>query len=531
VKQALVALELRARAPYASTVSFLRHVAGRAGLGILLVAAVLRLWALDLRPPHFDEGVNGWFADQMTQTGFYRYDPTNYHGPLHFYAVFLSQSLFGRGEVALRLPSVLAGVLMVWALLRARVFLGGAACLAAAAAALSPGMIFHSRYSIHESWMGLFLVVTLLGVVGLWMKGDRRALWCLAAGLTGMVLTKETYVIHVAAFALAFPCLALWERVVPSQPGQPWARQSWSRRDLAMAAGVSAGVTVAFYSGFFMDFSALPGLYETFATWTKTGLDAAGHAKPEYALGPLNFYWLAVMAGNEPVGVAGFVACFALLGPSDARLRYVAIYGGGVLLAYSLIPYKTPWCVVAILPPFFLVAAGVLARVPRRLATAAWVVLLGASVVLAVRLNYFRYASDEEHYNYVQSYPELRTALEPLERRLAEDPGFLAAHGSVILDSYYPLPWLLGDFLSVGYYEEDQAPEQISEAFVLTSKEMAPTIESRFTMPYYRRAFRLRSGKDACVAYYRHPDFQTVLGGPPDVLPGATDGSPEPPTR
>ena len=61
-------------------------------IGILALAAALRVALLDIKPPHFDEGVNGWFVDQMTRNGYFRYDPTNYHGPLHFYAVFLSQT-------------------------------------------------------------------------------------------------------------------------------------------------------------------------------------------------------------------------------------------------------------------------------------------------------------------------------------------------------------------------------------------------------------------------------------------------------
>ena len=52
-------------------------------IAIVALAALLRLYALELRPPHFDEGVNGWFLDQMKETGFYKYDRTNYLGPLH----------------------------------------------------------------------------------------------------------------------------------------------------------------------------------------------------------------------------------------------------------------------------------------------------------------------------------------------------------------------------------------------------------------------------------------------------------------
>src|SRR5437868_9611827 len=59
--------------------------------GILALGTFLRFFLLTIKPPHFDEGINGWFVDQMMRTGFYRYDPTNYHGPLHFYILFLSQ--------------------------------------------------------------------------------------------------------------------------------------------------------------------------------------------------------------------------------------------------------------------------------------------------------------------------------------------------------------------------------------------------------------------------------------------------------
>jgi hypothetical protein len=58
---------------------------------ILGLAVFLRFFLLGIKPPHFDEGINGWFVDQMMRNGFYRYDPTNYHGPLHFYVLALRE--------------------------------------------------------------------------------------------------------------------------------------------------------------------------------------------------------------------------------------------------------------------------------------------------------------------------------------------------------------------------------------------------------------------------------------------------------
>src|SRR5581483_11791362 len=72
---------------------------------IVGLGALLRILFLGIKPPHFDEGINGWFVDaHIVKQGFYRYDPTNYHGPLHFYVLFLFKCLFGRNIWALRMP-------------------------------------------------------------------------------------------------------------------------------------------------------------------------------------------------------------------------------------------------------------------------------------------------------------------------------------------------------------------------------------------------------------------------------------------
>src|SRR6202789_2427322 len=81
--------------------------------GILLLALALRVAWLAIKPAHFDEGVNGYFVDQITHQGFYHYDPTNFHGPFHFYALFISQTLFGRSLWALRMPIVLVSTACV----------------------------------------------------------------------------------------------------------------------------------------------------------------------------------------------------------------------------------------------------------------------------------------------------------------------------------------------------------------------------------------------------------------------------------
>src|SRR3954470_24208200 len=171
---------------------------------IVGLGAFLRFFLLWIKPPHFDEGINGWFVDQMVKSGFYKYDPTNYHGPLHFYVLFLFQTLFGRNLWALRMPVVLMSITCVWLTLKFEPLVGRAvARWAALAMAISPAFVFYGRYSIHEVWLVFFSMLFLLGLLGLWRFGKPSHLWAAGMGLTGMILTKETYIIHVACALVA----------------------------------------------------------------------------------------------------------------------------------------------------------------------------------------------------------------------------------------------------------------------------------------------------------------------------------------
>src|SRR5205814_8508319 len=127
-----------------------------------------------------------------------------YHGPLHFYALLLSESLFGRNLWALRLPVVLVSISCVWLALKFEPFVGrNVSRLAALAMAVSPGFVFYGRYSIHEVWLVLFTMLFFLGLFGLWKFGTANYLWCAGMGVTGMILSKETYILHVGCAVIA----------------------------------------------------------------------------------------------------------------------------------------------------------------------------------------------------------------------------------------------------------------------------------------------------------------------------------------
>src|SRR4051794_19610660 len=130
------------------------------GLGLLAItvgALALRAPQLALRPMHNDEAVNAEKIRDLWLQGRYHYDPNEHHGPTLYYFslpfVWLSgaQDYGHLTETALRAVSVFFGlalILSIWLLADALGPWGS--LLAGFLTALSPGMVFYSRYFIHE---------------------------------------------------------------------------------------------------------------------------------------------------------------------------------------------------------------------------------------------------------------------------------------------------------------------------------------------------------------------------------------------
>jgi uncharacterized protein (TIGR03663 family) len=526
---------------------------------ILLLAAVIRVAFLDIKPPHFDEGINGWFCDQMAKTGFYAYDPTNYHGPLHFYILFVSLQLFGRSLWALRLPVVLASLLATFWIFLFRPFLSRTVCyLAALGMAISPGFIFYGRYSIHESWLVLFLIVTFWGILGISISREPRYFWGFILGLTGMILTKETYIIHLAAFAVA-GCLVLGLRrltregrcprrpaVASDTPPPPTPDRLQRRTRLPVghiigAALIGVALIIFFYSGNFRYWAGLQGLYQTFLPWTKTAVDAAGHGKPDFDLFPLippsvahvpvlgalanfklNWYWVRLFLDYEWLAAAGLLFSFRFFLGGNPALRFLAIYGLGVLLAYSIVPYKTPWCIISITWPFLFLGAALFEFIAKQLnrivAVLVALPLFAHAAWKSYDLNFVKFDDAKERYVYVQTFRDYRTFVDPILEKGVKDPASKTKlSGLVLLSSYFPIPWVLGDFPNIGYYSADTAwPQELDADFIVVDEEKADRLEKGLKDRYFAKNFRLRDGMDECRAYFRFGTFRDIF---PDRKP------------
>src|SRR5580765_6030061 len=257
-------------------------------LAILAVAALLRLLFLTQKPLHHDEGVNGLFLANLFRTGYYHYDPSNYHGPtLYYFAVLPTaiNSIFhwghGLSTFAIRFVTACFGAGVVWLMLCLRRFLGTPAALAAAAfATVSPGFVFFSRYFIHE----ILFVFFSLGVIVAWLwyrdTGKARYLMLASASAAMVFATKETWIITAAVWLIAVPCTSFYLRLrkragdVPVRMQEATTGEDFGSSITKLyikTAALFAAIGLLFYSSFFTNPHGILDSVLTLTYWTRTG--------------------------------------------------------------------------------------------------------------------------------------------------------------------------------------------------------------------------------------------------------------------
>ena len=507
---------------------------------IVLVAAgalALRLPRLNLRPAHGDEAVHTYKFNELWKTGRYVYDSYEYHGPTLYYftlpVVWASGADdYGQTSMAMyRLVPVLFGVGLILLLWLLRDGLGaGPLLVAAVLTALSPAMVFYSRYYIQEMLLAFFA----LGAVccGWRYVCSKRTHWALLCGacLGLMHATKETCVISYGCMALA---------LVGAMLSRGRARLGIKPGIVAAAVGVAVLVSAVFLSGFF---SNLRGPLDSVLAYEAYLGRAAGneaHVHPwyyylrmlaftHYVPGP---WWseglilvLAAVgvvaacrrttAGAGPGRYGSFgrrdVGRYGTAGTETGRydvvaqsrenglLRFLAMYGVLMTAAYSAIPYKTPWCLIQFLQPLILLAGVGTVALLRWLRTAVPQAIVGLLLIAAtVELGgqacaaSFRFCADRRNpYVYAHPLKGVERLTEWVEKIAAVSPD---GHGMlirVITPNSWPLPWYLRRFERVGYWE--QPPADCDAPVVIVSDDLQAAVAERLRDEYQVSYYGLR---------------------------------------
>jgi uncharacterized protein (TIGR03663 family) len=480
-------------------------------LAATIVALVLRLPRLAQRPMHGDEAIHAVKFAELLEQGVYTYDPNDYHGPTLNYFTLIpawltsARNLTEINDYTVRIVPVVCGVLLVVLIFLIADGLGPAAAIYAAfLTAVSPAMVFYSRYYIQE----MLLVCFSFGAIVFGYKYIRsKHITC--AILTGIFLglmhaTKETCIIAFGSMLLSLAFVSLMQR--RKNTGKN-LHGHFKIQHIIAGLGAAVIISVLFYSSFLTN---PRGILDSLATYT-TYFDRAGnnnlHIHPWY-------YYLKTLIYSRYDGghvwtealiiilaVIGFAAAITNKGTSSADpglLRFIAFYTLIMTVVYSAVPYKTPWCLLGFLHGMILLAglgAVVLVRSmpnkPIRLIII--LLLIAASVHLTwetYQNNYKYYADSTNPYVYAHPTTDVFTIVDKIEYYAAADPNGHRMDIELICPGhdYWPLPWYLRSFTRVHY--RDRVGDEPPAPLIIASDTVENDLRNKFydeSIPFEQR--------------------------------------------
>lgn len=547
---------------------------------ITATAAFLRFFQLELKPFHHDEGVNGYFLTTLFRDGVYRYDPANYHGPDLYYFALAFSKIFGLNTTSVRASVAIFGVLTVVLAFYLKNYIGKTGSLAAGFfLALSPGMVFISRYFIHEilfiffslaavvavlffveqrragifaiAWTVLLLFVCFLPsalnladtlgktataiwafrlafvavegaliffVVRMLLSWDEgRPIYLILASASAVLLfaTKETAFITLGTMLIACVCVWLWRRIYAGAFGAPkpnkiepvdltWANFRTKLGDkanliliIAAVAVVFIYVGVLFFSSFFTYAEGVGKAFEAYAIWTKTG-------NKDHTQNGMWAYLKWAMKIESPIVILSAIGSLIALAKARHRFAvFTAFWAFGLFLAYTIIPYKTPWLALSFLLPMCIVAGYAVNELLRSNDIAqkilGGVLALVAASVLAYQtydLNFERYDDEEMPYVYAHTRRGFLDLIRQIEYYADKSGKGKEATIEVVSPDYWSMPWYLNDYKKANFHGR-LVDASTAEMIVAKKTDQDAEVVARYS-PHYKYAgeFPLRPGVD-----------------------------------
>ena len=230
---------------------------------------------------------------------------------------------------------------------------------------------------------------------------------------------------------------------------------------VAVGATLFVFIWVAFYSSFFTNWKGVGDSFKAFDLWHKTGMSEF-HGKPAYTY----VKWL--LQEDAPTLLLGTLGALVALFEwrRNRIVVFFAAWGFGLLAAYSLISYKTPWLVLNFLLPLA-VAGGYAVQAFGAWAARQWrflrqrgliwpaaaalaAVACGVSLWQTYVVNFVEYDNDNYPYVYSQTQRQFLDLVGEI-KRMGERAGTKEPAFSTASPEYWPLPWYFRDNKRAGY--------------------------------------------------------------------------------
>ena len=270
---------------------------------------------------------------------------------------------------------------------------------------------------------------------------------------------------------------------------------------------------LALFTGVFLYPRGALDMVAAFSFWTNTGMAHTGHEKPF-------FYWLGLMSAYEWPCLIGLVLAPVLFFFAERPLRLLLLVGVGTFLAYSIIPYKTPWLILNLLWPLAFGAGAAINRItpPLRIwrGVRTGVAIAGfASIFFSSyemwRLSFRDFAKTGEPYVYVQSTLQMKAGVDVVMSHLKRAPEDIAMRVLSLNKDPWPLPYLLMPLTKVTWARAEATTNFSGADVVFSDSDDKALIESKLVGTYFVLPFQIRDSYQQGQAYYLADKFKPDL--------------------
>ena len=491
---------------------------------IICGAFLFRIYSLSSRPMHCDEAVHAYKTGILLETGKYEYNPSQYHGPTLYYfsipLIWLSgfHNFVEMNETALRLVPVLFGMGLIFLLLFFSESIGKMESICAGLlTALSPAMVFYSRYYIQEMLLVFFTFSLILCVWKYINSGKIK--WIIFAGISLglMYSTKETSVLALISIGLSLLLTSFLNHRKKDQNIQIHLNRS----HIAIFVIIATIISFVLLSGFFTN---LRGPLDSLLCYSKyigrsgvvassTDIDPNAIDSDHFHFHPWYYYLkmiVFVKYGPGPWWSEAIILILFIIGFISSMLgkntnphsititRFISFFTLIMVIFYSAIPYKTPWLMLTFLFGMMIVGGvGILSiakyfqSIPIKtfiyIIFAIGLIHLGKQAYLA---NY-RFETDTRNpYVYAHTSKDFLKLVKRIEdiSLLSEDKNNILI--KIITNDYWPLPWYLRDFNQVGYW--NSIPDKPDASIVISKPEYEKELDLKLQNTYQKEYFGIR---------------------------------------
>jgi uncharacterized protein (TIGR03663 family) len=474
-------------------------------LAIFLLGLCIRIILPELRVLHIDEAIHAWMSYELWMNGSYLYDP-KYHGPLLYYLMATAFSVFGDTDAIVRLIPGIAGAFLIpatYALYKLEYLSKNKALIAALFIAISPHLVYFSRFLRHDIFQLLFIFLCIVCIFA-YLKREKWYFLQLSGIFAAFALCLKEEVPVTLFIIISFFC-TMWLL------GKIKLPKTWVR-DGAITLLAIIAIAYTFYTSFF----AHP---EVFFNAADMGLTYWLGMQEECRLcGSSFWYFLMLFLYELPILALGIASAYMwfvrknwfkqitpavsyYLNEVRQNKKFHLIYKPlekqelffvfclywliGSLALYGFVNEKVPWLLIHQLLPLIFVASYAYNDFKTKKAKISATASILYLFLIMIHVAFIPIADLNEPIVQVQHSEQLREMMPYIDT---------SSNVAIATDEYWPLPWYYRDIQksNIKFYGSWLPPEEIYERgfdLVISHNSDSYSQLDGFTKEMYQRSY------------------------------------------